>query len=106
MNVDIFFTSLGLQAFRSLLKLKRLTTGIVIFQLHKATRRTEVEGRTPNTNSLNLGNKSIMEAFNTMFRDEMHDGLPTARSVDHQIESKNDCKLPHRPMFQFYQAKL
>jgi len=44
--------------------------------------------------------KEILSEYEDVFRDELPEGLPPQRSVDHEIKVENGVKPPHRPLFQ------
>lgn len=48
----------------------------------------------------------ILDKYDEVFRDELPDGLPIERAVDHRIETLPGCSVPNRPLFQLSPAEL
>lgn len=49
---------------------------------------------------------AIEKEFSSVFHDDLPDGLPPKRNIDHQIEIRVDAKPPHKPIFQLSPAEL
>lgn len=54
----------------------------------------------------NPGLRKILQKFCTVFQEELPPGLPPERDVDHEIQTEEDAKPPHRPMYQLSPVEL
>lgn len=48
----------------------------------------------------------LLKTYDSVFKDELSDGLPPTKPVDHGIEVSNDSRPYHRPLFQLSPAEL
>jgi len=48
----------------------------------------------------------LLNRYESVFRSELPDGLPPKRLVEHEIETENGSKPPHRPLYQLSPAEL
>lgn len=100
--------NLGVKKFRSLLRKKASSSrcdDIMIFQLR--TIDPDSMKKTPIKQGKQDEELATLEAeFSMVFQDELPDGLPPRREVDHKIEILPYSKPPHRGIFQLSSAEL
>ena len=102
---EVRVTNMGVRSFRKLLrrKRKRKSGTVQIFQV--VIRDVGgISGLKSAKNSEKL--EKLLSEFNTVFRDDLPEGLPPERSVDHEIDVDSESKPPHRPLFQLSPREL
>jgi len=50
--------------------------------------------------------RNVLHKYEDVFREELPAGLPPERPVDHEIETKEEEKPPHRPLYQLSRKEL
>ena len=50
--------------------------------------------------------RNVLHKYEDVFREELPAGLPPERPVDHEIETKEEEKPPHRPLYQLSSKEL
>lgn len=50
--------------------------------------------------------RALLHEYESVFQEDLPDGLPPKRDVDHAIDILPDCKPPHRPLYQLSPAEL
>lgn len=104
-KAHVVVTNLGVKKFRSLLKRKKkVTPDFAVFQVSNVTICTADAPVLVDPEDAEI--KAIQEEFHSVFRDELPEGLPPARAIDHQIVISDDCKPPHRSIFHLSPAEL
>ena len=92
-RVDV--TNLGIKSFRRMFKRKGNRNDFQVFQV------VEVSSFLKSTSNESGSSKveQLLTKYHAVFTEELPDGLPPKRAVDHQIETDMDSKPPHRPLF-------
>lgn len=95
---------MGVKKFRSLLtRKKKNSDNFTVFQLRKINNlHSSAGGAQPKDEEL----IDLQKEFEDVFRDDLPDGLPTTRDVDHKIETHPDADPTHRGIFQLSPAEL
>lgn len=98
--------NIGVKKFRSLLKKKwKSHDALALYQIHQINNfTTACEKKTKSIRDPEL--EELVTAFKDVFRDDLPDGLPPAREIDHKIETDPEAKPPHRGIFQLSPAEL
>ena len=98
---EIRVMNLGVKKFRKMLKGTKNDNDFQVFQVFQ---KSDIKGMKGSQKSKQVGN--LIEKYREVFRDELPDGLPPIRTVDHEIEVEKDSKPPLRPLFQLSPAEL
>lgn len=105
-------SNLGAKKFRSLLKTKnRDSYEVYSVKIQDVSRsaciaHTEAQGPNSRQGASDERLDAILENYAYLFRQDLPNGLPPERKVDHAIETQPDAKPPHRPLFQLSPAEL
>lgn len=101
-------SSIGIKKFKSLIRKNAHKTDFQIFQIAQVN-NSEI-GRTSKAESLpaeiEKQKRDLAEKYAAVFRDDLPQGLPPERSVDHEINIVEGSKPPHRALFQLSPAEL
>lgn len=102
---QIQVTNIGVKKFRSYLR--RNNNSVQIFQVHNVENfmrygRSETDVKGCDDKAL----KTLLEKYDQVFTDDLPDGMPPARSVDHEIELQPDASPPYRSSYQLSPAEL
>lgn len=101
---DVTISNLGVKKFRSLLrKKKNKTNEIMIFQVRLVNHISKIDSAKMDKDEEIT---ALEREFSKVFRDDLPEGLPPERDVDHRIETTPDSSPPHRGMFQLSPAEL
>jgi len=100
--------NLGVKKFRRMLKTKSSREDFKMFQLVQvnAMKGKPVKSKEELLSSKNAELRRLLCKYEMVLQEELPDGLPPKRSVDHEIEVNGDEKPPHRPLFQLSPAEL
>lgn len=101
--------NMDVRKFRRLLK-KRPTEDLQLYQVSNMKSMTTEDDRMSSRKELlsnpNQRLKDILSRYEMVFQDELSNGLPPKRSVDHDIEVEKDAKPPNRPLYQLSRLEL
>ena len=100
-NVEI--SSIGVKKFRSLLRKKSHHPELQFFGLVSCNNTTATKPKKRN-NYFCLS--SLLEKYESVFREELPDGLSPKRTVDHEIVTDPNAKPPLRPLYQLSPAEM
>lgn len=97
-------TNIGVKKFRSILRKKKSNAEVFIVQninteSHNNRSKESQETACPK-------HSRILQKFHKIFVEDLPDGLPPKRAVDHEIKLKEDTIPPRRPSFQLSPAEL
>lgn len=105
-NPSITVNNIGVKKFRSLLRKKhRNSSDFMVFQARNVN-NIALAPVTPSNDPVDEELTRLREEFSTVFTDELPDGLPPQRDVDHKIEVNPQSTPPHSGMFQLSPAEL
>lgn len=108
---EIRVTNIGVKKFRSLLR-RRSRQSYQVFrvspaQVNQLTGLSKsMEKRVLLNHDDELQAKELLKKYDEVFRDELPNGLPPCRSVDHAIEIEGVHKPPYRSLYQLSPAEL
>lgn len=99
-------STMGLKKFRSLIrKKKKNSESFSVYQVRSinalCSRPKPRHAETKDSDVI-----ALEKEFETVFRDDLPEGLPPKRAVDHKIETDPDEAPPHRGIFQLSPAEL
>ena len=90
-------TNMGVKKFRSILRKKGNRED---FQVYALVANAEKPAKQ------NYQLDRLLKRFEGVFKDDLPEGLPPKRSVDHAIETEEEAKPPMRPLYQLSPAEL
>ena len=100
--------NIGVKKFRSLLRKKGQREDFQVFHLveanHAFASSPNREGTTRFQREDDLD--KLWSKYSSVFRDNLPEGLPPEREVDHAIEIDDQVKAPHRPLYQLSPTEL
>lgn len=96
---------LGVKKFRSLLRKKKASSDFAVFQLRHINNITTTN-REQEFDETDADLENLKREFATVFRNELPEGLPPERDVDHKIEVDPNQEPPHRGIYQLSPAEL
>ena len=100
-------SALGIKKFRSMLKKKGGKEDFEVFQVvPKPLDFANIKKRSQGDQEIRARLEELLKDHETVFRNELPDGLPPVRSVDHEIEIDEKVRPPNRPLFQLSPAEL
>lgn len=97
-------TNLSVKKFRSLCRKKK--DRIEIYRVQNLQGLKFGKPRNEVTENRDKELQIIIEKYNSVFTEELPDGLPPNRHVDHAIELKDGSNPPYRPSYQLSPAEL
>ena len=95
--------NLGVKKFRSLLRKRKNDPDFQVFGLVPCqnTEASKQDKRCPNKRL-----DDVLEKYRDVFREELPDGLPPKRAIDHEIVTDPYAKPPLRPLYQLSPAEM
>ena len=96
-------SNIGVKKFRSMLRKKGSREDFQVLGLvENAEHLRRNEGKASHSQELD----NLLYRYHGVFKEELPDGLPPVRSVDHAIETEDGAKPPMRPLYQLSPAEL
>lgn len=99
----IEISNIGVKKFRSLLRKKRQNVEIFMVQ---SVSHPNNNGKGTKEQGRNARMKKLIEKYHSVFVDDLPDGLPPSRGVDHEIKTDENSSPPYRPPYQMSAAEL
>lgn len=100
--------NIGVKKFRSLLRKRGQQEDFQVFQLvkdnHTFASLHNRKGAAKFQREKELD--QLLSKYSSVFREDLPEGLPPEREVDHAIEIDSQVKPPHRPLYQLSPADL
>lgn len=97
--------NIGVKKFRSLLRKKKASSDFAVFQLRHINNITTTN-REQEVDETDADLENLKREFATVFRNELPEGLPPERDVDHKIEIDPNEEPPYRGIYQLSPAEL
>lgn len=94
---------LGVKKFRSFLRKNGNSDD---FEVYKVQQINNILGAQLKDGSKDPEMDQLLNAFLSVFREDLPEGLPPEREVDHKIEVAPDARPPHGRIFQLSPAEL
>lgn len=95
-------TNLSFKKFRWLLSTKSRSNNVHVSQAIQANMMKGCNGK----RDCNPKLEALLQQFDTVFKNELPEGLPPERAVDYKIVIEDGVKRPHRSLFQLFPGEL
>lgn len=101
-------TNIGVKKFRSFIRKNGHKPGFELFHITEVNNlsKASTKAETPLPPDIQHRKDEILKKYTSVFRDELPEGLPPKRSVDHEINIAEGSKPPHQPLFQLSPSEL
>lgn len=108
LNNGLKITNIGVKKFRSLIKKNAHKPDFELFHIAELNNLSSKASKTetPLPPEIQKKKDEILNKYSSVFRDELPEGLPPKRFVDHDINVIEGSKPPYRPLFQLSPSEL